>query len=190
MGMMAQGMSQGMAQGMGMQARPGMAPGMGMPAPGLAQGMGLPGTGMAPPGPGMMGMAQRPGAPGMGMGMGMPAPGLPALPSMGSAAPSGPVDTSAPGRAAEGAPNGLTASEVEAKLDTWAAVRRKGDYETADKLRDELRASGVDDDTLQAAKGRGKGKGGNDGLRSNEGPRGPEVEAKLDAWAAAKLQRD
>merc|ERR1712238_625687 len=52
----------------------------------------------------------------------------------------------------------LLDAETEKKLDSWVEAKRRRDYEVADKIRAELKASGVDAATERPQKGKGKGK--------------------------------
>ena len=64
---------------------------------------------------------------------------------------------------------------TNAKLDEWVAAKRAKDFATADRLREELRAMGVEPDHARPA-------------HPAAGP--PQVDVKLDAWVAAKRAKD
>merc|ERR1712151_220584 len=52
----------------------------------------------------------------------------------------------------------LLDAETEKQLDLWVEAKRRRDYETADRIRAELKAQGVDANTERPQKGKGKGK--------------------------------
>ena len=63
-------------------------------------------------------------------------------------------------------------AQTERKLDEWVAAKRNKDFETADRIREDLRAGGIDPDIAR--------------------PRdmAQAVEQQLDRWVAAKRARD
>jgi len=68
---------------------------------------------------------------------------------------------------------------TEDKLDQWVEAKRNKDFATADALRQDLRAYGIDPDTVRPADKSGSGKN-LDRI----------VDAKLDKWVVAKRQKD
>ena len=85
-------------------------------------------------------------------------------------------------------PQGPLDAATEAKLDEWVAAKVARDFVVADRLRHELYVTGVDPAKARALE-KHKWTGG---LSSNKG-RGPfdaPTEALLDAWVAAKRERD
>ena len=73
-------------------------------------------------------------------------------------------------------------AQTEAKLDEWVAAKRSRDFATADRIRDEMRARGIEP---EAARPPGHSAGG-----GYPPPLSQSTEAKLDAWVAAKRARD
>jgi cysteinyl-tRNA synthetase len=80
--------------------------------------------------------------------------------------------------------------EIEAKLDQWLIAKRSKDFASADMIRDELRAQGIDPDTVRprgwtasaasgASAGAGTGKTGDDW-----------TDEQLDKWLLAKRSKD
>mmetsp|Transcript_129296 Transcript_129296/g.322292 ORF Transcript_129296/g.322292 Transcript_129296/m.322292 type:complete len:1016 (+) Transcript_129296:43-3090(+) len=69
---------------------------------------------------------------------------------------------------------------TEAKLDRWVVAKREKDFQTADDIRADLRASGIDPDIVRPS----------DKMIMAKTPIGPDVEAKLDQWVAAKRDKD
>eukprot|EP00746_Dinoflagellata_sp_MGD_P072351 gnl/MRDRNA2_/MRDRNA2_29370_c0_seq2.p2 gnl/MRDRNA2_/MRDRNA2_29370_c0~~gnl/MRDRNA2_/MRDRNA2_29370_c0_seq2.p2 ORF type:complete len:196 (+),score=54.19 gnl/MRDRNA2_/MRDRNA2_29370_c0_seq2:102-689(+) len=98
---------------------------------------------------------------------------------------------------------GADEAKIQDMVDERQQCRRDRDFDKADRIRDELRDMGVRvDDTeltwegrggmrgrIDNGKGGGKGGGGGRG-RDRGGDVDPEMEEKLDAWVAAKRQRD
>lgn len=69
---------------------------------------------------------------------------------------------------------------VEDRLEEWREAKQRADYDTADRIRAELRAEGVDPD-----KRRRTGGGSSYGSR-----REPSVEEKIQTWQDAKARKD
>merc|ERR1711972_1024301 len=67
-------------------------------------------------------------------------------------------------------------------LDEWLAAKRSKDFATADAIRDELRATGIDPDTVRPPGWEVKANGGKTG--------DPWMEEQLDKWLIAKRQGD
>merc|ERR1712151_111240 len=69
---------------------------------------------------------------------------------------------------------------AEKQLDLWVEAKRRKDYATADEIRAELRANGINPDDERPPKG-----GGGGGQTSNE-----DIEHQLDRWVDAKRAKD
>merc|ERR1712066_884983 len=72
--------------------------------------------------------------------------------------------------------------ETDEQLDRWLVAKRSKDFETADAIRDELRAVGVDPDTVRPR-----------GWEASAAPTNTGdawTEMQLDKWLAAKRSKD
>merc|ERR1712232_187659 len=80
---------------------------------------------------------------------------------------------------------------MDEQLDNWLIAKRQKDFATADAIRDELRAIGVDPDTVRPP-GWSPGGGSMAGvLASGGGSTGDAwTDAKLDEWVAFKRAKD
>ena len=72
--------------------------------------------------------------------------------------------------------------ETEAKLDEWVSAKRQKDFVTADRLREELRAQGINPDQARPINGPPGG--------YPPSGRSPAIEAKLEEWVQAKRVKD
>merc|ERR1712187_267892 len=75
---------------------------------------------------------------------------------------------------------------MDEQLDKWLIAKRMKDFATADAIRDELRAMGVDPDTVRP-RGWEQQVGGGPTMGSSEDP---FTKQQLDKWVAAKRQGD
>ena len=93
--------------------------------------------------------------------------------------------------------------EMEDKVEEWVAAKRQRDFETSDRIRDELKDQGVNPEEYRPPPGRGGGGGGYGGGGYGGGgggyggggggglpPLSKEMEDKVEEWVAAKRQRD
>jgi hypothetical protein len=93
--------------------------------------------------------------------------------------------------------------EMEDKVEEWVAAKRQRDFETSDRIRDELKDQGVNPEDYRPPPGRGGGGGGYGGGGYGGGgggyggggggglpPLSKEMEDKVEEWVAAKRQRD
>eukprot|EP00930_Biecheleria_cincta_P083559 TRINITY_DN73111_c0_g1_i1.p1 TRINITY_DN73111_c0_g1~~TRINITY_DN73111_c0_g1_i1.p1 ORF type:complete len:863 (+),score=139.61 TRINITY_DN73111_c0_g1_i1:83-2671(+) len=78
--------------------------------------------------------------------------------------------------------------QTRAKLDRWLAAKRMKDYETADVIRKELRAKGIDPEILRPADFVRQGCAS--ALNALPGGFDPQTQAKLDQWVTAKRMKD
>ena len=98
--------------------------------------------------------------------------------------------------ASAGPPAYVPDAATEAKLDEWVSAKRQKDFATADRLREELRAQGVNPDQVRPATAPGGAPhhGGGGGGAYGGGPRyghyDPGTEAKTQAWVQAKRVKD
>jgi len=74
-------------------------------------------------------------------------------------------------------------ADDEAKLDQWVAAKRGKDYATADRIREELRAKGIEPDTARPA-----GPGG--AKKPDAHVPDAVIDRLLDEWVAAKRAKD
>eukprot|EP00966_Prymnesium_polylepis_P105264 2437923-Prymnesium_polylepis.1 len=82
---------------------------------------------------------------------------------------------------------------VEAKLDQWVAAKRAKDFATADHLREELRAAGIDAEKARPAHALGGAPPFTPQYMAPPPPLPPppsDTERKLDQWVAAKRGKD
>merc|ERR1712187_164358 len=71
---------------------------------------------------------------------------------------------------------------TDGRLDEWLAAKRSKDFATADAIRDELRATGIDPDTVRPPGWEVKANGGKTG--------DAWMDEQLDKWLIAKRQKD
>ena len=76
-------------------------------------------------------------------------------------------------------------ADDEAKLDQWVAAKRGKDYATADRIREELRAKGIEPDTARPA-----GPGGTKKPAPDAHVPDAVIDRLLDEWVAAKRAKD
>ena len=79
-----------------------------------------------------------------------------------------------------------TRRQTEAMLDAWVDAKRAKDFHTADRIRNELRASGIDPEQERPSKGSDWSMKGSDWSRSTQ----RQSEDMLDKWVEAKRNKD
>jgi len=79
----------------------------------------------------------------------------------------------------KGNPEPRNGDNIQSQLDSWVEAKRYRDFETADGLRQELRAQGIEPEQERP-----------NTWESSKPGEGEDAQAKLDAWVQAKRSRD